>query len=51
MILAAGYFAAAFAAMAACQRKKCPRIMTFRELYEDNDVSLEALINGQPSAD
>lgn len=46
LILAAGFFAAAFVVTAACRRKKRSRIMTFRELYEDNDVSLEVLING-----
>ncbi|MCI9408723.1 MAG: hypothetical protein HFJ89_02795 [Oscillospiraceae bacterium] len=45
-ILAAGFFAAAFAVTAAFQRMKRSRIMTFRELYENNDVELDVLING-----
>ena len=44
LILAAGFFAAAFAA--ACKQRKRSRIMTFRELCADNDVSLEELLNG-----
>ena len=46
LILAAGFFAAAFAVTTACKRGKHSRIMTFRELYEDNDVELEWLLNG-----
>lgn len=46
LILAAGFFAAAFAITAACNRRKHSRIITFRELYEDNDVELEELIGG-----
>ena len=41
-ILAAGFFAVT----AAFQRMKRSRIMTFRELYENNDVELDVLING-----
>lgn len=46
LILAAGFFSAVFAVTAACKRRKHSRIMTFRELYEDNDVELEELIGG-----
>lgn len=47
LILAAGFMAAAaaFAVTAACKRRKRSRVMTFRELYEDNDVELEWLLN------
>lgn len=46
LILAVGFFAAAFVVTAASKRRKCSRAMTFRELYEDNDVELEELIGG-----
>lgn len=47
LVLAVGFFAAAFAVTAACKRKKrSGRVMTFRELYKDNDVDLGELING-----
>lgn len=45
LILAAGFFATVFAITAACNRRKHSRIMTFLELYEDNDVELEWLLN------
>lgn len=44
LILAAGFFAAAFVITAACRRSKRSRVMTFCELYEGNDVELEELI-------
>ena len=45
--LAVGIFVAAFAVTAACQRKKrSDRVMSFYELYNDNDVELGELING-----
>ncbi|MBD5110978.1 MAG: LPXTG cell wall anchor domain-containing protein [Ruminococcaceae bacterium] len=46
LILAAGFMAAAFAVVVGRKRKKHSRVMTFRELYEDNDVELEWLLNG-----
>ena len=45
LILAVGSFAAAFAVTTACKRRKHSRIMTVCELYEDNDVELEELLN------
>ena len=44
--LAVGFFVAAFAVTAACRKKKRSRVMTFRELYNDNDMELGELING-----
>ena len=44
--IAVGIFMAAFAVAAVCQKKKRSRVMTFRELYNDNDVELGELING-----
>lgn len=47
LALAVGFFTAAFAVAAACKRKNRPgRVMTFRELYKDNDVDLGELIDG-----
>lgn len=45
LILAAGFFARVFAITTACKRRKHSRIMTLLELYEDNDVELEWLLN------
>lgn len=45
LTLAAGFFAAVFAITVACMRRKHSWIMTFLELYEDNDVELEWLLN------
>lgn len=46
LILAAGFFAAAFAVTTACKRRKHSQVMTFHELNEDSNVSLEEHLNG-----
>lgn len=47
-ILAAGFMTAAmaFVVTTAYKRKSRLRTMTFWELYEDNDVELDWLLNG-----
>ena len=46
LILVVGFTAAAaFVVTKVCKRRRRSRVMTFRELYEDNDVELEWLLS------
>lgn len=45
LVLLVGLFVAAFMVTTACLQKKHSQIMTFRELYDDNDVELEQILN------
>lgn len=46
LIMAVGFFAAAFAVTAACRKIKRGSGASFLELYRDNDTDLEVLLDG-----